>query len=326
MTMPLSFLLAIPAPASASLAEADAPLWSGLASLADGLREDDQVVLVQAGPHPVLDRFADRGGWRAGLVRHVVPPGTPLSEMQAAAAAEARHPALLVPAGARLRPGPLAALRARMAQAAPETLFVLAQAWRLAGDAALPAPDSARIGVESAATLRPDPARLVPFAAAAAEDEQAAAYRSRISAARHVAVFDDPVLLAAPPASDVLPLLEGLSDDAPPPPHLGDELLLMRAAETRAALAAATAAWGRLGAQARAALTARDDLAGRLFGAVSIGDRGAALAELALAQLARAEADRTALATALGRVENDLRLALPGEAWLRETYERLRPI
>lgn len=301
----LSFLLCLPPAGSLP----DALLWSGMDSLDAAAGAGDEVVIAEAGPQPLAARFADMGGWPGGVRRIALDAATPPHLLAAAAARAAAHPALLVAPGALIRPAGLAALRAALSDGAD--LCLLTEGWRLPGlDTALPHDGPGRA----------DPGRLVPFTAPPEPGPLAAAAHVDVRLAGGAArPCPAPATLAPRPPSRAIAFLAAASGGARvPADRVAAELPLVDPAETEDLLAALDGAADALDG------LPQDGPLPRLVAASRAGDRAAALAELALVFARRDHVERAALADGLARLRADLDLALPGEAYLRDTYEVLR--
>ncbi|KAA9005092.1 hypothetical protein [Histidinibacterium aquaticum] len=322
MTAPLAFLLCLPPAAD----DDDFRHWATLKSLSEMAGEEDEIVIAHAGPSPVLARFADAGGWPRPPEQIHLDARTSSEVLAETAAAAATHPGLFLPPGGVLQAEGLAELRQSLSKH-PGRLHLLARGFRLAGlDTPLPPPESHRWPPEVPANLRPDPARLVPYAAPGSSDlvEAAAFYLKRLEEAGSPAMVGTAPVLEPVPRSLAPALLAAAIKEAwVRPAWLSDELTLLGPEEVGEVLDRLETICAGSGSIAEVFRSETGPLS-RIMNALTSGDASRALSEILLCIASQDRAERRAVAAALGRLRSDLDLALPGERYLRETYERLR--
>ncbi|MDU8930016.1 glycosyltransferase family A protein [Alisedimentitalea sp. MJ-SS2] len=328
-------------------------LRRSLAALERGLLPDEDLTVFDLGStDDTLPELASFMGPRAGELIRLTRPDLSRSEAITLARDVARHPYLLVLDGCDLLISEaLDGLRRVLAQE-PQAV-VLNRGWGLGGvDAILPAPDAARMATLGSdpdcgalMTLTPDPDRLLIHAGLAGKlakelaceacasgtpAQDWALWQQILTRAESVALHPETLWISPLPARPVAPVFTAIAASPAPVEEIGrmlswaeDALIFAAPDEAPALLQAAQEMLAALSPEHVAALPDTAPLV-PLLAALTRDDTALALTHIALLLAAQERRRNDALCAALAGLRHDLDLALPGPAYLRDLYDRIR--
>ena len=320
-------------------------LRRSLEALEQGLLPDEDLTVFDLGStDDTLPELAGFMGTRPGDLIRLDTPDLSRSEAIALARKAARQPYVLMLDGCDLlRPEALDGLR-RILVKEPKAV-VLRRDWGIAGvDAVLPAPDAGRMTAlgpdpdrRALMALTPDPTRLLLHADFARElasegtpSPDWALWQQVLTRADSVALHPEALWLSPLPTRPMAPALAAIAASAASAEDVAmmlawaeDAPIFATPDEAPALLQAAQDMLTTLPSDHAAALPGTGPL-GPVLTALKDGDTALALAHLALALAAQEHRRNEALSTALAGLRHDLDLALPGPAYLRDLYDRIR--
>lgn len=336
-------------------------LEPALARLQAALAQGVDLTIVdrgsQDGTLARLDAFVQGSGQGARLLRLEAPELDLAGALEAAAAGQAGRYRLGLTGQDLICPEALTPLMHRLQREKPD-LAVCAQGWWLTGGVPLAPADADGLAAQAAAQvpdvtiLQPDPRRLIPSAALAAEHGPLrpgpgpigswTTYDIWTGAAERILVYPEPVALRPLPEISLQSLFFALLEQVSTQPkgagrvaalerglgRIGAEIRFADPAQAPADIAAATDLLRGLNRSERQRAAAVPGPAGALLSALRDGGRrhgpGLALAVLARQTAAEDRRRLNALAMEIRGLRADLDLALPGPEYLRRLYERLR--
>ncbi|MEX5516742.1 hypothetical protein [Pseudophaeobacter sp. 1A09344] len=327
----------------------DENLWSRYKALAAVTAPGDEVLLCDSGQArngtQIIRRFGEEIGWGEGVAaRPIALPETRSFPDRATLRKLAAHPAtLILPDKAYPTSDGVKALRAQLEHSTPD-LLLLNSARRL-GDTniILPSSDASRwpaagmlnntAAHTAAMQLLPDITRVMPLSERPHED-----YESAVMQADSIGFVPATVLVTPQPAPcDPTPQIATLGARIAATPRsrradlltsamlqFDDMIAQLDPLYAEAFLAASRSFAKQLPRRLRRSLRAHDGPSGPLLHDLQRRDLTAARVQLALQFAAQDRIHVRALTTEIGRLSNDLDLALPSPSYLMDLFQRAR--